>query len=107
MIAFNETYCYLRVNKPGEVSLEEIESTCNNYSRLCSLIDSVFNLLHSKRGEATEDKIEVLKYDLNLARIKWQEMNLSYVPKFHLLYEYVPEILLQMNGFYDMGKDDI
>ena len=70
MIAFNEAHCYLRVNKPSEVSLEEIESTCTNCSRLCSLMDSVFSVLHSGRGEVTEDKVEVLKHDFNLAIIK-------------------------------------
>ena len=70
MIAFNETYCYLRVNKPGEVSLEEIESNCTNYSRLCSLMGSVFSASRSKRGEVIEDNMEVLKHDLNLVRMK-------------------------------------
>ena len=34
-------------------------------------------------------------------------MNLSYMPKFHMLYEHVPDILLEMNDFFDMGEDPI
>ena len=70
-------------------------------------MDPVFSVLNSKRGDVTEDKIEILKCDLNLVRIKWHEMNLSYVPKCHLLYEHVPDIFLQMNGLYDMVEDAI
>ena len=55
----------------------------------------------------TEEKIDMLKCDLNLVRIKWHEMHLSYAPKFHMLYENVPDILLNLNGFYDMGEDAI
>ena len=34
-------------------------------------------------------------------------MNLSYIPKFHILYDYILNILLEMNSFFDMGEDVI
>jgi len=63
--------------------------------------------MHSKRGSVTISKVNALKTDLNLLRIKWNEMNLSYTPKFHVLYEHSADLLLEMNGFYDMGEDAI
>ena len=36
-----------------------------------------------------------------------QKMNLSYTPKFHMLHDHVPEIIIQMNGFFEMGEDTI
>ena len=107
MTVFNETHCYACMNRPNTVSLKEIETTWTKYSRLCTLMDSVFSALHSKRGDVTEKKIGMLKYDINLVRIKWNEIHLSYVPKFHMLYEHVPDILLNLNGFYDVGEDSI
>ena len=76
MIVFNGMHCCLRMHKPNAVSLEEIET----------------------------EKIEMSKHDLNLVRIKWHEMNLSYTPRLHMLYEHVPDSLLNLNGFYDMGS---
>ena len=70
-------------------------------------MDSVFSALHSKRGDVTEDKIEVSKHDLKLVRTKWHEMNLSYMPKCQLLYECIPDFFLQMNSFCNMGEDSI
>ena len=35
------------------------------------------------------------------------EMNVSYAPNFHMLCDHVPDALLKMNGFFDMGEDAI
>ena len=107
MILFNEIHFYLRMSKPNIVTLEDIETTCNNYSGLCPLMDSIFSTLNSKRGDMKEEKIETLKCDLNLARIKWYEIILGYAPKFHMLYEHVHDISLDLNCFYEMGEDSI
>ena len=55
----------------------------------------------------TEEKIEMLKYNLNLVRNKWHEIYLSCTPKRHMLYECDPDILLNLNGFCDVGEDAI
>ena len=34
-------------------------------------------------------------------------MNLSHTPKFHVLHEHTPSIIIEMNGFFDMGEDAI
>ena len=106
-IVFSEIGNYLRAHKPSNVTVEEIDEICIGYGRLCVLMDSVFSTLHAKRGTITIDMINVLKSDLDLARIKFMELNLSFTPKFHMLYEHVPKFLLELNGFYDMGEDAI
>ena len=95
------------MNKPSNVTVEEIDEMCNGCGRLRVLIDSVFSTLHAKRGTITIDVINVLKSDLNLVRIKFIELNLSFTPKFHMLYEHAPKFLLELNGFYEMGEDAI
>ena len=104
---FTEITTYLNEKKLKNVISDEVNSICCSYGQLCSLIDSVFYTLHSKWGTVTEEKINTLKSDLDLVRIKWNEMNMNSTPKFHTLYEHVPDLLLDMNGFYDMGEDDI
>lgn len=106
-IVFSEIGNHLRVNKPSNITVEEIDEMCIGYGCLCVLMDSVFSTLHAKRGAIAIDMINVLKSDLNLVRIKFKELNLSYTPKFHMLYEHVPKFLLELNGFYDMGEDAI
>jgi len=54
-----------------------------------------------------DEVIDDLKDELNLLRLKWEEMNLSFNPKFHLLYEHTITYLKYLNGFFDLGKDAI
>ena len=104
---FEQIKDYLVLHKPHNVGMNEIREICTGFGRLLSLLDSVFSTLHAKRNSVTASRLETLKSDLNLVRIKWNEMNLSYTPKFHLLYEHVPGILFELNGFFDMGEDCI
>lgn len=66
-------------------------------------MDGIFSTIHLKRGFVTTDEIDALKSDLNL----WKKINLSFTPKFHMLYEHVPDLLLFMNGFEDLDEDVI
>lgn len=106
-VVFEKIRAFLHNHKPSNVSNEEIDLNCINYSRLCSLMDRIFSALHLKRGFVTTDEIDALKLDLNLVRLKWKEMSLSFMPKFHVLYVHMPDLLLLMNGFKDMGEDAI
>lgn len=71
-VVFEEIRRCLRVSKPDNVKEDDINQLCNNFVRLTSLMDSVFSTLHSKMGEVTIDKINTLKEDLNLVRLKWK-----------------------------------
>ena len=69
-LMFEETRRCLIDNEPDAINGKEINLHCNNFSKLSSLMDIMFSTLHSKRGDATSDKINMLKTDLNLVRIK-------------------------------------
>ena len=71
-VVFNEIGMYLRVHRPDNVSVDEIDLTCDNFSRTCGLMDSVFSVLHAKRGSMNDETINTLKIDLNLLRLKWK-----------------------------------
>lgn len=64
-------------------------------------------MLHSKRGTVSNELIKTLQLDLDLLIIEFIELNLSFTPKFHMLYEHIPNYLMELNGFYDMGEDAI
>ena len=72
LVVFNEIRMCLRVHRPDNVSADEIDLTCNNFSRACGLMDSIFSVLHAKRGSINDEKINTLKIDLNLLRLKWK-----------------------------------
>ena len=107
IIVFDEISRHVIANKPDSVRNEEIRTTCLNHSRLCSLMDSIFSAMYSKRGSMTISKVNALKTDLNLLRIKWNKMNLSYTLKFHVLHEHLADLLLEMDSFYDVDEDAI
>ena len=46
LVVFEEIRKYLRVNKPENVEVEEIDLVCINFSRLCCLMDGIFSVLH-------------------------------------------------------------
>ena len=68
-------------------------------------MDYSISTLCIKRGAIDEEKIATLNYDLDLVRTKWHEMRLSFVPKFYVLHEHGPNLLLELSGFYGMGDD--
>ena len=70
LVVFDEIRRYLLRHKLDNVKDDKIEINCNNYARLCSLIDSIFGTLHARRDTITSSKIGVLKSDLNLVRLK-------------------------------------
>ena len=72
LLVFEEIKAHLLIHKPENMDQEEVELNCVNYGRLCSLMDGMFSTLHSKRGTITDEKIETLKEDLNLVRLKWK-----------------------------------
>ena len=57
---------------------------CSSYGRSWVPVVSILSISHSKKGNLTQNLIEMLKSDLNLIRIKFIELNLGVVSKFHL-----------------------
>ena len=95
-------------------SLEKIDrqaltKTCLALGQMFQLLDGVFSLLLTKRGEVTDEIIETLKKRLELAREKWDEMGLSMTPKWHmLLLNHTIQFLIRTGGgLIEIGKDRI
>jgi hypothetical protein len=86
---------------------EEIDSVCVAFGRILVLLDEIFSILMTPRGQVTAEVVAKLKSQLELARIKWNELNFSSTPKFHVLLNHAADQLEQMNGFADMGEDSI
>jgi hypothetical protein len=56
----------------------------------------------------SEDKVETkLTNQLELAQIKWNELNFSLTPKWHVLLNNEANQSADMDGFADMGEDCI
>ena len=71
-VVFNEVQNFILIHKPESVTVEEVNITCTNYARLCGLMDSIFSISHAKRVSMTDEKISLLKENLNLIRLKWK-----------------------------------
>ena len=94
-------------HKPSDVTEDELKLTYKNYSKLRSLMDLVLSILHSNRREIIEQKNTQIKHDLNLVRIKWMEMDLSYALTFCMIHKHVFDFLLNLNECFDMVEDAI
>jgi hypothetical protein len=92
------------VSKGQAIShLEEVRK-----SRMFQLLDGVFSILLTKRGEVTDEVLKTLKERLELARQKWDEMGLSMTPKWHMLLNHAIEFLIRTGGgLIEMGEDRI
>ena len=94
-------------------SLEKLDrqglaKTCLALGQMFQLLDGVFSLLLTKRGEVTVEVVETLKKRLELARQKWDEMGLSMTPKWHMLLNHAIEFLIRTGGgLIEMGEDRI
>jgi hypothetical protein len=60
---------------------EALAKTCLALGQMFQLLDGVFSLLLTKRGEVTNEVVETLKKQLELAQQKWDQMGLSMTPK--------------------------
>jgi hypothetical protein len=94
-------------------SLERLDrqartKTCLALGQMFQLLDGVFSLLLTKRGEVTDKVVATLKHRLELARQKWDEMGLSMTPKWHMLLNHGIELLIRTGGgLIKMGEDRI
>ena len=71
-IVFDEIKTHLNDHKPDDDSIEEIDLQCTNHARVCVFMDAMFSTLHAKRGTIADEKISILKDNLNLVRLKWK-----------------------------------
>jgi hypothetical protein len=87
---------------------QALKKTCLALGQMFQLLDGVFSLLLTKRGDVTDEVKETLKKRLELARQKWDEMGLSMTPKWHMLLNHGIEFLVRTGGgLIEMGEDRI
>ncbi len=86
---------------------KEIHNKCHEIGRLASMLDSLFAMCLTKRGEVTDDLVAKLERDLLVTMKEWKRVGLSFTPKFHVLIDHAPEQLRMTGGFADMLEDAI
>jgi hypothetical protein len=97
-------------NLPGWEKLDRqaLTKTCLALGQMFQLLEGVFSLLLTKRGEVTYKVAETLKKWLELAQQKWDKMGLSMTPKWHMLLNHAIEFLIRTGGgLIEMGEDRI
>jgi hypothetical protein len=65
------------------------------------------NLLMTPRGQVTAELTAKFRIWIELAQLKWNELNFSLTSKWHVLLNHAADQLEQMDGFADMGEDSI
>ena len=97
----------IRVNDEDYASQAEIEPICSDYGQLLLLMDAVFSLLNTKRGEVTADTLQRLEERLKTLMQEWNRFQLSITPKAHILFNHSLFFLMITQGFHDMGEDRV
>ena len=94
-------------NTNSAVTDDEIDEQCESFGRLCLLLDGIFSKVNSRRGDMNNGLIVEIEKQLDLARHEWERVGLTQTPKFHLLLDHVPWLLMEIGGIVDMGEDVI
>jgi hypothetical protein len=91
----------------GNISDDEVDSMCQAFARILLLFDEIFSVLMTPRGWVTAELMAKLRIRIELARLKWNKLNFSSTPKWHVLLNHAADQLEQMDGFEDIGIDNI
>ncbi len=91
----------------GNISNDEDDSVCKAVARILVLLDEIFSMLMTPRGQVTAELMAKFRIRIQLAPLKWNELNFSSAPKWHVLLNHAADQLEQMDGFADMGKDSM
>jgi hypothetical protein len=85
----------------------EIEVICDLIKRLLRTLNTVFSKLRMPHGTPVENDYEVLETAIGQAAKLWEELDLNYTPKFHLLHVHALPFMRQHKGFGEMLEDDL
>jgi hypothetical protein len=91
----------------GNISNDEVDSVCQAFARILVLLDEIFSMPMTPRGQVTAELMAKFRIWIELARLKWNKLNFSSTPKWHVLLNHATDQLEQMDGFADMGEDSI
>jgi hypothetical protein len=89
------------------ISDDEVDEVCQAFGKILVLLDEIFACMNTERGGVSNEVKTKLTNRLELARVKWNELNFSLTPKWHVLLNHAANQLADMNGFADMGEDCI
>jgi hypothetical protein len=89
------------------ISDDEVDEVCQAFGRILVLLDEIFACMNTERGGVSNKVKMKLTNRLELARVKWNELNFSSTPKWHVLLNHAANQLADMDGFADMGEDCI
>jgi lysyl-tRNA synthetase class I len=89
------------------ISDDEVDEVCQAFGRILVLLDEIFACMNTERGGVSNEVKTKLTNRLELARVKWNELNFSSTPKWHVLLNHAANQLADMDGFADMGEDCI
>jgi hypothetical protein len=91
-----------------EVNIPELGRHCEAHGTMFQLLDGNFSLALTKRGMVTPAILDELGKRLELARVKWAEMELSMTPKWHMLLNHLVQLLERTGGgLVELGEDRI
>jgi hypothetical protein len=78
------------------------------HGTMFQLLDGLFSLLLTKRGMVTHAVLDELEKRLELARVKWAEMELSMTPRWHMLLNHSVQLLERTGGgLAELAEDHI
>jgi hypothetical protein len=94
--------------KTLDVNIPELVRHCEAHGTMFQLLDGICSLLLTKRGMVTPAVLYALKKRLELARVKWAEIELSMTPKWHMLLNHSVQLLERTGGgLVELGEDRI
>jgi hypothetical protein len=86
---------------------DEVDEVCQGFGRILVLLDEIFACMNTERGGVSNGVMTKLTNRLQLAQVKWNELNFSSTPKWHILLNHAANQFADMDGFADMGEDCI
>jgi hypothetical protein len=116
---FAEIEAHIKAKIEAEKDLEEEKKTfdvnipegvrhCEADGTIFQLLDGILSLLLTNRSMVTPAVLDELEKQLELARVKWAEMELSMTPKWHMLLNHLVQLLERTGGgLVELGEDHI
>jgi hypothetical protein len=86
---------------------DEIDPVCQAFARILVLLDKKFSMLMTPQGQVTAELMAKSRSQIEGDWLKWNKLNLSLTPKWHVLLDHAADHLEQIIGFADMGKDSM
>jgi hypothetical protein len=84
-----------------------VDEVCQAFGRIMVLLDEIFARMNTEQGGVSNKVKTKLTNWLELAQVRWNELNFSSAPKWHVLLNQAANQLADIDGFADMGENCI